>query len=120
MDGMASGEAMKFTMADSRSARASGRKMPMLTCYDFSTARLMEQAGVPAILVGDSAANVILGHPTTLPVPLDFMIETDGGGAAQCAELFAGGGYAVWVVSGFDGGGEERDEDGATFAGAIA
>jgi 3-methyl-2-oxobutanoate hydroxymethyltransferase len=47
----------------------------MLTCYDYTTARLMEEAGVPAILVGDSAANVILGHATTLPVSLDFMIE---------------------------------------------
>lgn len=47
----------------------------MLTCYDYSTARLMEKAGIPALLVGDSAANVILGHPTTLPVPLSFMVE---------------------------------------------
>ncbi len=47
----------------------------MLTCYDFTTARLMQEAGVPALLVGDSAANVILGHPTTLPVSLSFMIE---------------------------------------------
>ena len=49
--------------------------MAMLTCYDYSTARLMHEAGVPAILVGDSAASVILGHPTTLPVSLSFMIE---------------------------------------------
>ena len=47
----------------------------MLTCYDFTTARLMQEAGVPALLVGDSAAGVILGHPTTLPVPLSFMIQ---------------------------------------------
>lgn len=47
----------------------------MLTCYDFTTARLMQQAGVPALLVGDSAANVLLGHSTTLPVTLSFMIE---------------------------------------------
>jgi 3-methyl-2-oxobutanoate hydroxymethyltransferase len=47
----------------------------MLTCYDFTTARLMQQAGVPALLVGDSAANVILGHDSTLPVPLHFMIQ---------------------------------------------
>lgn len=47
----------------------------MLTCYDYTTARLMHEAGVPALLVGDSAANVVLGHPTTLPVPLSFMIE---------------------------------------------
>ncbi len=47
----------------------------MLTCYDYSTARLMHEAGLPMLLVGDSAANVILGHDSTLPVPLDFMIE---------------------------------------------
>lgn len=65
----------KFTLSDLRAARAEGRKVAMLTCYDYSTARLMERAGVPALLVGDSAANVILGHPTTLPVSLNFMVE---------------------------------------------
>jgi 3-methyl-2-oxobutanoate hydroxymethyltransferase len=47
----------------------------MLTCYDYTTARLMQEAGVPALLVGDSAANVILGYDSTLPVSLEFMIE---------------------------------------------
>lgn len=65
----------KFTLSDLRAARQSGAKVPMLTCYDFTTARLMQEAGVPLLLVGDSAANVILGHPTTLPVSLSFMIE---------------------------------------------
>ena len=65
----------KVTIGDLRAARKSGDKVAMLTCYDFSTARLMQAAGVPALLVGDSAANVILGHPTTLPVSLPFMIE---------------------------------------------
>ena len=65
----------KFTLNDLRAARNSGAKVPMLTCYDFTTARLMHEAGVPAILVGDSAGNVILGHDTTLPVPLHFMIQ---------------------------------------------
>ncbi|HWB54499.1 MAG TPA: 3-methyl-2-oxobutanoate hydroxymethyltransferase, partial [Tepidisphaeraceae bacterium] len=60
---------------DLRAARESGRKVPMLTCYDYTTARLMEQAGVRALLVGDTAAAVILGHPSTLPAPLNFMIE---------------------------------------------
>jgi 3-methyl-2-oxobutanoate hydroxymethyltransferase len=46
----------------------------MLTCYDYTTARLMQEAGVPALLVGDSAASVILGYETTLPVSLDFMV----------------------------------------------
>src|SRR5262245_52945541 len=65
----------KYTLSDLRSARASGTKVPVLTCYDYTTARLMQEAGVPVLLVGDSAANVILGHDTTLPVPLHFMIQ---------------------------------------------
>jgi len=65
----------KFTMSDLRAARASGVKTPFLTCYDYTTARVMERAGVRGLLVGDSASNVILGHPTTLPVSLSFMIE---------------------------------------------
>ena len=65
----------KFSIADLRAARRSGVKVPMLTCYDFTTARLMQESGVPTLLVGDSAANVILGHPTTLPVSLSFMID---------------------------------------------
>ena len=65
----------KFTLNDLRAARTTGAKVPMLTCYDFTTARMMHEAGVPAILVGDSAGNVILGYDTTLPVPLHFMIQ---------------------------------------------
>ena len=52
-----------------------GGAMAMLTCYDYTTARLMQEAGVPALLAGDSAASVILGYDSTLPVSLDFMIE---------------------------------------------
>jgi 3-methyl-2-oxobutanoate hydroxymethyltransferase len=65
----------KITLTDLRACRKSGSKLAMLTCYDYTSARLMHEAGVPALLVGDSAANVILGHPTTLPVPLGLMIE---------------------------------------------
>jgi len=65
----------KFSFADLRAARGAGAKTPFLTCYDYTTARVMEAAGVRALLVGDSAANVILGHPSTLPVSLSFMIE---------------------------------------------
>lgn len=65
----------KFTLGDLRSARSAGKKVAMLTCYDFTTARLMQEAGVPMLLVGDSAASVILGYESTLPVSLEFMIE---------------------------------------------
>jgi 3-methyl-2-oxobutanoate hydroxymethyltransferase len=65
----------KITLADLRALRTSRKRMAMLTCYDYTTARHMHEAGVPLILVGDSAASVILGHDTTLPVSLGFMIE---------------------------------------------
>ena len=66
----------KISLNDLRRARdGAGPKIAMLTCYDFTTAGLMQRAGVPALLVGDSAGNVILGHPTTIPVGLPFMIE---------------------------------------------
>jgi 3-methyl-2-oxobutanoate hydroxymethyltransferase len=66
---------MKFSLKDLRLARTAGQKLAMLTCYDYTTARLMHEAGIPLLLVGDSAASVILGHDSTIPVSLDFMIE---------------------------------------------
>ncbi len=45
-----------------------------LTAYDYSTARVLERAGVPLLLVGDSAANVVLGFPSTIHCPLDFLV----------------------------------------------
>jgi 3-methyl-2-oxobutanoate hydroxymethyltransferase len=75
MSHMGSPLTRKFSLNDLRAARLSGAKIPMLTCYDFTTARLMHESGVPTILVGDSAGNVILGHETTIPVPLHFMIQ---------------------------------------------
>ncbi len=54
--------------------KAKGEKIAMLTSYDYSLARLVDEAGVDAILVGDSAANVMAGYATTLPITLDEMI----------------------------------------------
>ncbi|MCS6823585.1 MAG: 3-methyl-2-oxobutanoate hydroxymethyltransferase [Cytophagaceae bacterium] len=51
-----------------------GEKISMLTCYDYSMARILDAAGIDVILVGDSASNVIAGHETTLPITLDQMI----------------------------------------------
>ncbi|MDD2983387.1 MAG: 3-methyl-2-oxobutanoate hydroxymethyltransferase [Crocinitomicaceae bacterium] len=52
----------------------SGEKISMLTGYDFSMARIIDDAGIDVILVGDSASNVMAGHETTLPITLDQMI----------------------------------------------
>jgi len=51
-----------------------GEKIAMLTAYDYSYARLLDQAGIDVILVGDSASNVMAGYETTLPITLDHMI----------------------------------------------
>lgn len=51
-----------------------GEKIAMLTAYDYTSAKILDQAGIDIILVGDSAANVMAGHLTTLPITLDQMI----------------------------------------------
>ena len=51
-----------------------GEKISMLTSYDYTTAQIVDGAGVDVILVGDSASNVIAGNITTLPISLDQMI----------------------------------------------
>jgi len=55
-------------------AKERGEKWPMLTSYDQYTAALFDQAGIPVLLVGDSAANNVFGHETTLPVTVDELL----------------------------------------------
>jgi len=54
--------------------KASGVNIAMLTAYDYTSARILDAAGVDVLLVGDSASNVMAGHETTLPITLDHMI----------------------------------------------
>ncbi|HAE14252.1 MAG: 3-methyl-2-oxobutanoate hydroxymethyltransferase [Chitinophagales bacterium] len=54
--------------------KQNGVKISMLTAYDFSMARILDEAGIDVLLVGDSASNVMAGHETTLPITLDQMI----------------------------------------------
>lgn len=56
------------------SMKQQGEKISMLTAYDFSTAKALDEAGTDVLLVGDSAANVFAGYETTLPITLDHMI----------------------------------------------
>lgn len=55
-------------------AKATGQKFSMLTCYDALTAQIFDRAGIEMLLVGDSAANVVLGYESTLTITLDEMI----------------------------------------------
>ena len=63
------------TVASLRRKKEKGEKIDSLTCYDFSTARILDDAGVDLLLVGDSLAMTVLGHPNTLSVTVDEMIH---------------------------------------------
>ncbi|MDR1860520.1 MAG: 3-methyl-2-oxobutanoate hydroxymethyltransferase [Bacteroidales bacterium] len=67
-------EVKKVTTLTLSEMKQHGEKIAMLTCYDYSLARLLDEAGIDVVLVGDSASNVMAGHETTLPITLDQMI----------------------------------------------
>jgi 3-methyl-2-oxobutanoate hydroxymethyltransferase len=64
----------KITLATLQARKRERRRIPVLTCYDFTTAKLMAAAGVDVILVGDTYGEVCLGHPSTLPVTVDHLV----------------------------------------------
>lgn len=66
---------MKNTVSTFREQKAKGEKISMLTAYDYSTAKLMDEAGINGILVGDSLGMVMLGYEDTLPVTMGDMIH---------------------------------------------
>ncbi len=68
----------RVTTNSIRNMKANGEKISMLTAYDYSTARALDEAGIDVLLVGDSAANVFAGYETTLPITLDHMIYHSG------------------------------------------
>ncbi len=66
---------MKKTVRTFQMAKENGRKITMLTTYDYSTARLMDEAGIDAVLVGDSLGNTMLGYEDTVSVTMEDMIH---------------------------------------------
>src|SRR3954468_4652260 len=67
-------EIKKVTTHVLQKMKQNGEKISMLTAYDFTTAKILDHAGIDVILVGDSASNVMAGNETTLPITLDQMI----------------------------------------------
>src|SRR5437867_10335087 len=63
------------TVLDVQRFKDEGRRFAMLTAYDYLSAKILDEAGIPILLVGDSLGMVMLGHPTTLPVTLDDMLH---------------------------------------------
>lgn len=66
---------MANTVVTFQKAKAEGRKLTMLTAYDYSTAKLVDEAGIDAILVGDSLGNTMLGYENTISVTMEDMIH---------------------------------------------
>jgi len=67
-------ESKRMTTALIRQKKTAGEKITMLTSYDYTLARLVDEAGVDMFLVGDSASNIVCGNGTTLPITVDEMI----------------------------------------------
>ena len=65
----------RVTVADVVAMKRRGERIVMLTAYDYPTARLLDEAGIPVILVGDSLGNTVLGYETTIPVTLADMLH---------------------------------------------
>jgi len=64
----------KLTLASLQKMKRDGAPISMLTAYDYPSAQILEEAGVECILVGDSAAQVVLGHNSTLQIDVDFLV----------------------------------------------
>ncbi len=65
----------RTTIHDLRTMKEQGAKIPMVTCYDYTSAKILDEVGVPIMLVGDSLGMVVLGHDSTLRVTLDMVIH---------------------------------------------
>ena len=66
---------MRVTISDIKEMKSRGEKIPMITAYDYTSARIVDAAGIPVILVGDSLGQVVLGYDSTLPVTMDEMVH---------------------------------------------
>ena len=66
---------MRVTIGEIKEMKQRGEKIPMLTAYDYATAKLIDEAGMPLILVGDSLGMVVLGYESTIPVTMADMLH---------------------------------------------
>src|SRR5438105_4033953 len=81
---------MRITITGLQAMKKRGERIVMITAYDYSTARLVEDAGIPVVLVGDSLGMVMLGYETTIPVTLAAAAQMlDDALALQDAGIFA-------------------------------
>ena len=109
---------MSITIHDLMAWKQAGRRFPMLTAYDFPTARILDEAGIPVLLVGDSVGNNVLGYDTTLPVTMQEMLHhtkavTRGARSAMVVGDMPFGSYQVSVSDGIRNAARFLQEGGA-------
>jgi 3-methyl-2-oxobutanoate hydroxymethyltransferase len=92
----------RFTIADLAAWKKAGQRWAMLTSYDSTTASVFDEAGVPVLLVGDSAGNNFLGHENTIPVTVDEMVSL--------ARAVVNGSKQALVVADFPFGSYEKSD----------
>ncbi len=66
---------MRITIGELKEMKQKGERIPMLTAYDYATAKIIDEAGIPLILVGDSLGMVVLGYESTIPVTMEEMLH---------------------------------------------
>jgi len=66
---------VRVTIKEIQDMKRRGEKIPVLTAYDYTTARILDDAGIPLLLVGDSLGQVVLGYDSTVPVTMDEMVH---------------------------------------------
>ena len=71
---MSNAQTSRVLITDLAAMKVAGKKWAMLTCYEQMTAQIFDEAGIPVLLVGDSAGNNFLGHENTIPVTVDELI----------------------------------------------
>ncbi|MCH2147640.1 MAG: 3-methyl-2-oxobutanoate hydroxymethyltransferase, partial [Phycisphaerales bacterium] len=81
----------KVTLRSIQKWSRANEKWACLTCYDATTARLMAKAGIPTLLVGDTAAEMVLGFDSTIHAPLDFLITLTAGVKRGAPDVFVMG-----------------------------
>ena len=82
---------MPVTVRDIRAFKERGERFPMLTAYDAGSARLLEEAGIPVLLVGDTLGMVVLGHDSTVPVTMEEMLHHTAAVRRGTSECFVVG-----------------------------
>lgn len=91
-------EKKKITTTTFRQMKMAGEKISMLTAYDYTTASILDDAGIDAVLIGDSAANVMAGYTTTVPMKFrsdDYVFSFRG---TRSASSFGGLRYAFRYI----------------------